>query len=58
VLLLEIQIIESFAFWELYKQIKYQIMKPVTKINTFKIIPSLLLPKSSISLSKEAVNTM
>lgn len=40
-------------FLQFYKQI----MKPVTKINTFKILPSMLLPKSAISLSKEAANT-
>lgn len=33
-------------------------MKPIKKINTFKILHSMFLPKSAISLSKEAVNTL
>lgn len=33
-------------------------MKPITKINDFKILPSTLLPKPAISLPKETLNTM
>lgn len=65
-LLLEIQTMENllfsfpfffFFFWwgEFYNLINYQIKKPVTKNNTFRILPSMLLPKSATTLFREAV---